>query len=172
VNTFVLEPIEDFTFDKVKYYSVRGENNECSEFIDFLERMEDEAEYEDDMDDLFFWLEEIGMRYGAMDRFFRQEGLLSDTKALPPRAGIAASHGLAVSAIRLYCMKLSESVVILFNGGIKTTQKAQECPNVKRYFIEANQLTRRINELFHEKEIQWNDDYTDILYDRELMIEL
>jgi len=62
--------------------------------------------------------------------------------------------------IRLYCLRANENVVFLFNGSIKTTKKAQDCPNVKNHFTLANQLTKAINTAFAEKSIVWNNDFT------------
>ncbi len=40
-----------------------------------------------------------------------------------------------------YCVS---NVVILFGGGLKTTRKAQDCPNVAGPFREANKWARAI----------------------------
>lgn len=55
---------------------------------------------------------------------------------------------------------------------MKTTQKAQDCPNVQRYFKQANDIVQRINQAFRDNEITWNKSYTDIKYDRDLKLEL
>ena len=39
---------------------------------------------------------------------------------------------------------------------------AQDCPNVKKHFKLANQLTKIIDNAFANKDIIWNDDYTAI----------
>ena len=165
-------PLENFAFRKVKYYSVQFEDEEYPEFLRFLAKLEDETEYEEDMSNFFEWLEVVGDEEGAKDKFFRPEGYLSDTSALPPGAGIMKAYGLPVNDVRLYCLKLNEQVVILFNGGIKTSKKSQDCPNVKPFFIQANLLSKKINELIANKEIRWNDEYSDIIFDKELRIEL
>lgn len=64
--------------------------------------------------------------------------------------------------LRLYCLRANESVVFLFNGDIKTTLKAQDCPNVKSHFKLANKLTALLNQAFVENQIEWNEDFTDI----------
>ena len=56
---------------------------------------------------------------GAEDRYFRYEGTIRDrVMALP-------SH-LDTTNLRLYCLNISHKVLILGNGGIKTTQTYQE----------------------------------------------
>jgi hypothetical protein len=134
--------------------------------------MEDITEIEDDINNLIVWIDEIGNNYGAQERFFRHEGNISDASALPPPQKIMYVNEIEVKDIRLYCLRANEHVVFLFNGGIKTTQKAQDCPNVALFFNHANQLTKAINTLFQEKEIKWNKDHTDIIIDEQTEIEL
>ncbi|GAH84456.1 unnamed protein product [marine sediment metagenome] len=173
MNTFgKLEALKNFTFEKVKYYSIRFEHSENNEFHDFLNRMEDESEYEEDMNNLFVWLEYIGQKEGAKEKYFRHEGYNSDASALPPPSSIMEVHEIPVNDIRLYCFRLNEHVVALFNGGIKTTDKAQDCPNVSQYFKQANNIVKKLNQLFIENELSWNDDFTDIIFDDDLTIEI
>ncbi len=173
VDTFAhIRKLENFAFSKVKYYSILINDGEHTEFEDFLTRMESEADHEEDMINLYTWLEIIGEDEGAKEKYFRHEGFISDAKALPPKASIMEANELLVHDIRLYCQRLNEHVVILFNGGIKTKPKAQECPNVSIYFRQANNFAKQINDLFSEKEINWNSDYTDIIFDDDLTLQL
>jgi hypothetical protein len=148
------------------------EGYEITEFEDFITRMQEEPEYLGDVRNLFIWLELIGETEGAKEKFFRHEGFISDVMALPPNYYVMKDEDLQVKDLRLYCQRLNEHVVILFNGGIKTKQKAQDCPNVSAYFRQANLLAKKINHLFNEGEISWNIDYTDIIFGEELILEL
>ncbi len=67
--------------------------------------------------------------------------------------------------LRLYCMRLSDNVVFLFDGDIKTARVAQECSNVKPYFRQANLLTKLIDQAIIDGDIQWNPDHTDIVFE-------
>lgn len=60
MNTFVLEPVEEFVYERVKYYSVRFMDHEASEFHRFIMKMEGNREYSADLDALLEWLEGIG----------------------------------------------------------------------------------------------------------------
>ena len=73
--------------------------------------------------------------------------------------------------LRLYTFRVNESVVFLFNGGIKTTKYAQDCPNVGPYFQLANQLTAALQKALEEKEIRWNESFTQIDYDSDFELE-
>jgi len=106
VNNFaVIEKLEDFSFEKVQYYSIRFEEKDFNEFFDFLNRMENVPEIEMDLNNLLLWIEEIGENYGAIRH-------------------------------------------------------------------EANTLANRIDRLFHDESIRWNEDYSDILFEPGLIIEL
>lgn len=171
MNIFAtLHEVDTFTFKQVKYYSVQFEDHEIDEFLDFLNRMEDIKEIEEDLNIFIAWLEEIGERHGALKEFFRHEG---KADALPPPAKKMRLNELEVTEnIHLYCLRANEHVVFLFNGGIKTTNKAQDCPNVSTYFRQANQLAGAIEKLFINKDIRWNTNQTDILFEPNLEIEI
>ncbi len=177
MNTFaVLEKLEQFSFKKVVYYSIAYLDNEdeINEFYDFLNRMEDLPHLENDLGNLIIWLEEIGDRYGAIkNRFFRHEAKYGEASALPPsRKTMLFNEIIVEESLRLYCLVANEHVVFLFNGGIKTTLNPEDCPNVGTYFRQANLLSQKIDKLFQDKLIQWNNDMTDIHFDPSLTIEL
>lgn len=97
----------------------------------------------------------------------------ADTSALPPpgkdREPVyieyddAGNEHQVPNDLRLYCMRISDTVVFLFDGDIKTAAKAQDCENVKPYFRQANQLTTLIDQALKDKEIKWNSNFTDIV---------
>lgn len=105
-NFAVIEKLEDFSFEKVQYYSIRFEKKEVNEFFDFLNRLEDVPEIETDLNKLLVWLEEIGEKYGAIrDRFFRHEAKHGEASALPPPAWQMETLAIVVEEdLRLYCL--------------------------------------------------------------------
>ena len=165
--------LTDFQFKKVRYFSICFKGNDVNEFFDFMNRMEDIDEVAEDLSNLLVWIEEIGENFGAIkDRFFRNESITADVQALPPSKKKMEVYEIPVEDLRLYCMVLNENVVFLFNGGIKTTDNAKECPNVGPYIKQANQIVRKIDECLRNKDISWNDDHTDIEFDENLEFEL
>ena len=120
------------------------------------------------------WIELIGnSKRGANENIFRFE---NDASALPPEGKDREPCYLendinTPNDLRLYCFRANEHVVILFNGDIKTTETAQECPNVKPHFDLANKLSKKLNQLFG-KEIFWNSDCTDISVEDDFYFEL
>lgn len=174
MNIFAhIERLKDFQFRKVRFFSVRIEGTEVNEFFDFLNRMEDIEAVSEDLSNLLVWIEEIGENHGAIkDRFFRNESITTDVQALPPSKKQMEAYEILVEDLRLYCLVLNEHVVFLFNGGIKTTKNAKDCPNVGPYIKQANQIVVKLDKLLKSSEIRWNKGQTDILFDKDLEIEL
>ncbi|MDO5968670.1 hypothetical protein Q4Q35_02510 [Flavivirga aquimarina] len=172
MNIFAhIKPIAQY--NKVSYYSVCINSEENSLFEEFIKKHT--KENNEKLDHILNWLRQIGINYGAKPDYFRPEGETADTSALPPK-GINrkpqyTEYGKKkANNLRLYCLRANDSVVILFSGDIKIKDKAQDCPNVKRHFKLANRLTKAIDKAFHEDEIIWNDDCTQIIYKEDLQI--
>ena len=60
--------------------------------------------------------------------------------------------------LRLYCMRITDEIVFLFNGGVKTPGPitAEECAVVRKHFRNANKLAHTIEEAIKDKEIELN----------------
>lgn len=168
----VLVPIA--AFQRVSYYSVRLDFDDTTLFEQFLKTHT--SENREKLKHINKWIEIIGEKIGAKEFYFRNESLTADTRALPPKGIQKEPHYIeydaltdeakpAANNLRLYCFRASESVVVLFSGNLKTAQKAQDCPSVKPYFLQANKLSAAIERAFREGVIRWNDDYSDIICD-------
>lgn len=123
----------------MSYYTVLREGEEKSEVEKFFEKFTEDEEHREDIQELRAFIVELGEKIGAKDRYFRFEEV---AEALPPK--------FIGMDIRLYCYRLSEQIVILFNGGVKTTAKAQDCPNVAPHFRFANRVSHSIERLKRE----------------------
>jgi hypothetical protein len=118
-NLFI-ELLEDG--DKVSLYSPRFEGEEYTEFEKFLLKYREE--FPEDVAQLVYRLDII-KRDGAADRHFRYEGTRRDrVMALP-------SH-LETTSLRLYLLNLQSRVLILGNGGLKSTATYQEDKQLNR----------------------------------------
>ncbi|MCC5935598.1 MAG: hypothetical protein JJU35_15225 [Balneolales bacterium] len=153
---------------------MRLDSDDTTLFEQFLETHT--PENKEKLDHILSWIKAIGNRFGAKEFYFRNESLTADTRALPPKGIQKEPHYLeddaltdeakpAANNLRLYCFRASESVVVLFSGNLKTAQKAQDCPSVKPYFLQANKLSAALERAFREGVIRWNDDYSDIICD-------
>lgn len=77
------------------------------------------------------------LRIGALERFFRPEGKIGDNiHALPIESG----------KLRLYCLRLSNQIVILGNGGVKTSRTYEEDPKLYGYVIDLQRFEKILNE--------------------------
>ncbi|MBV6439406.1 MAG: hypothetical protein DYG98_17315 [Haliscomenobacteraceae bacterium CHB4] len=159
MNTFVrFSELTELSGRKTRFYTVRFEQKTHTEFEDFLLRHENRKDLEEQLNELIAWLDEIAERRGALNWLFRQE---NKAHALPPKQRL--DH-LEVNNLRLYCLRLSDHVVILFNGGVKTADVAQNCPNVKPYFVQANRLAGAIDESLQIDELRITDNGTRLAY--------
>ena len=160
-------------YEKVSYYSVTINSETTSLFESFLATHT--AINREKLYHILDWIEVIGLKHGAKTHLFRSEAYGSDTSALPPagkeREPSYIEEGeIESNSLRLYCFRLNENVVILYSGDLKTADIAQNCPNVKPHFILANRLTKALENSIKEKDINWNKDCTDIIFDSDLEI--
>jgi hypothetical protein len=174
VNNFAhIKPL--FKTNKVAYYSIVIEGETLSLYEQFV--INHTADNRKKLNHIQAWLKIIGEKYGAQKRFFRNEAKGADTSALPPKGKDKkpsyVEHGKNKSNnLRLYTLRANENVVFLFSGDIKTTDKAQDCPNVKPHFILANQLTKAIDQAFRNREIKWSEDVKTIAFDNNFKLDI
>lgn len=112
--------------DNVGMFSICFEGNEESEFEKFLNEFKDNATYNKDFNVILLALSKI-IDKGALERFFRNEGKMSDNvKAL----------AIDSRRLRLYCLRISDQILILGNGGVKTTHTYQENEILSGYVMD------------------------------------
>lgn len=129
-------------FAKVQFYSVRIEGKKHSEFRDFNIRMGQGERNLLELADINRYIKQIGQKYGAQKRFFRDE---ASAEALPPPSHqfIESDH-YGDFGLRLYCIRLCSTIVVLLNGDRKTALTAQNCPNCAPHFRIANKISNQI----------------------------
>lgn len=146
--------IEEFyTYEKVGFYSIRIEDNELMETEKFYQRFMNDEKYKEEFSDLIAWIEHIGEIEGAAPELFRDE---EDAQALPPEFRQIERRAMLKQigySLRLYCLRLSDRVVILLNGGIKESQKVQDSPDLIGKFRMANKISRKITEQLIRREL-------------------
>lgn len=151
------------SFKKVCFYSIQMENSAISLYEEFYIKHQNLVGFKQDLSTILSQIREIGLR-GAKDYYFRHEG---SAEALP-----STFFGGNKSNLRLYCLRLSENVVILVSGGVKTKLKAQDCPNVSLHFKMANSLSKKFTSLIKEGEIRIEEKIIPRLqFEKELQIE-
>ncbi len=97
-----------------------------SEFEKFLNEFKDNATYNKDFNVILLALSKI-IDKGALERFFRNEGRMNDNvKAL----------AIDSRKLRLYCLRISDQILILGNGGVKNTRTYQEDSKLSGYVMD------------------------------------
>ncbi len=113
-------------------YSISFEIDGTTEFEKFVELFESNATYNKDYQRIIAALQVI-LQKGAIERFFRAEGKMADgVQAIPIEGG----------KLRLYCLRISEQIVILGNGGTKTTRTYQENPRLYGYVLDLQRFEK------------------------------
>lgn len=95
--------------EKVSLYSISFAMDRKTEFECFLNKFEKEASLNRDYQRIIYALSII-LENGALERYFRPEGKRDDSlNALP----------IENSRIRLFCLRISDEILILGNGDFK-----------------------------------------------------
>lgn len=96
-----------------------------SEFEKFISKFINDAEYSEDYSRIAAVVARIAS-IGAKERYFRREGKMNDSVVALP---------VFASKLRLYCLRLSDKILILGNGGSKKTRTYEEDANLKAYVM-------------------------------------
>ena len=145
------------TSEKVSLYSISFEKDGTTEFEKFVTEFEMNASYNRDYQRIIAALQAI-LGIGALERFFRPEGKMSDNvNALPIESG----------KLRLYCLRISDQIVILGNGGVKNVRTYEEDPKLYGYVLDLQRFEKILNEniaqglvSIEEKELSGVEDRT------------
>lgn len=152
MNNFALEIFDDLG-RICTFYTVRWEDAKLSETDKFFSKYENHSTFQRPIQELAkFISKKIGDEMGALEDFFRFENA---AQALPP-SGTYKLEDIYINygnfPLRLYCLRISETLVVLFNGGEKTSNTAQR-GQTSMVFQEANFFAKRIIEALRQSDI-------------------
>ena len=120
-DKYTIELIEEH--DAVNFYSIHLNEKELSELECFFEKFPIGCEYDEDIDIIIAWLDKIS-ESGALERYFRYEGKYGDgVSAIPIETG----------NLRLYCIRLSDKILVFGNGGVKDCASWQDSETLSQY---------------------------------------
>ena len=144
--------------EKVNFYSVHLDGKELTELESFFEKFPIGCEYDEEIDVIIAWMDKIA-ETGALERYFRPEGKYGDgVGVIPIDIG---------NKVRLYCLRLSDKILIFGNGGVKDAAKWQEseelAPYVKLLIDTSRFISSRMNDgslVLVDKEIVGNLNFT------------
>ena len=121
--------------EKNGLFSLVFENEAYSEFEKFIEMFKNEADVAKDLNVILSYIEQMINGAGFLERYFRPEGKMrDDVCALPVVSG----------KLRLYCLRLSDSILIAGGGGRKATKTYEEDSNLNGYVISLQKLEELI----------------------------
>lgn len=132
----------------VNIYTIRFKN-ESSEFDKFLDKFPIGCDFDEDINIIIKWLDRIG-KGSALERYFRTEGKYKDDVYAIP---------IETSNLRLYVIRISDSILILGNGGNKQTKTYNEDSELNSYVEQLQTIdcllkTKLRKGLIHIKEKQ------------------
>lgn len=172
MNTFATIREVKIHCKKVRFYTVTFIDKPRSEFFDFVTNHENRKEIAPEYGDIMEWIQlRIGDRKGAIRDFFRKE---DKANALPPYPEIIAMEADMEYSVdlRLYCYRISDHIVFLFNGGIKTTRFAEDCGVVGDHYRNANKLTLAIKSAIDDGHIKLNKEETELFFEPDYKLEI
>lgn len=116
--------------DAAGLFTIIFENENQSEFVKFVNKFKDDAIRKNELRIILNQID-VMLQKGIEERRFRPEGKMND--------GVAALP-VYQSGLRLYCLRLSDSVLIVGNGGVKKTKTYQEDEDLNGYVISLQKL--------------------------------
>ena len=117
-------------------YTIQFLSESDSEFEQFYNKFKDDVEFNPDLMRIVGFIGKIA-DFGALERYFRPEGKMSDRVVALP---------VVQSKLRLYCLRLSDKILILGNGGVKNTKTYEESRELSGYVLTLQNFDRLIKE--------------------------
>ncbi len=149
MNNFELE-IWDDEGKACTFYTVRQKDCELSEMDRFLEKYK-KGQFKRSVEELLsFILTTIGDTHGALEIFFNRDE--NEVTGLPSRGSVrkdGVDYCFTGFDLRLYALKISDRIVILFNGGVKdgrTNQSSSLLPKWREACQYARVITKGLDD--------------------------
>ncbi|MBO4489596.1 MAG: hypothetical protein J5741_08105 [Bacteroidales bacterium] len=130
MKTATLKTIEQS--EKVGLYSICFDGNDLSEYEKFVQKFLNDATLNSDFQKVFRAINRI-VANGALERYFRPEGKLKDH---------LAALSIDSKVLRLYCLRISNQILIVGNGGAKTTRTYEEDVELSGYVIDLQKFDK------------------------------
>lgn len=130
MRTAKLKTIEQS--ENVGLYSICFNGNDLSEYEQFVKKFLDDATLNQDFQKVFRAIHRI-MANGALERYFRPEGRFKDN---------LTALSIDSKVLRLYCLRISDQILIVGNGGAKTTRTYEENEELSGYVMDLQKFDR------------------------------
>lgn len=158
MNSFELE-IWDDECKKTTFYTIKKEGEDLSETDKFFDKYGDENhpfhQQASELAVLIF--EAIGDKYGAINDFITRTKNRAQSLPPKPSSSLFEIKELGINfPLRLYCYRVNEEILILFNGGIKDKHSDQKSKDISFKFQEVQTFVKKIEEALREEMIVFN----------------
>ncbi len=118
---------------KGSLFTICIEGESCSEIEKFIQKYSES--YNKDLNVILTAIKHMLNASGFLERYFRPEGKMNDRVcALPIQSG----------KLRLYCLRINDSILIAGNGGVKNAQKYQDCDELNGYVVDLQKLDKAL----------------------------
>lgn len=117
-------------------FTICFEGDDATEFQKFIEKFKEDASRKEELSVILTAINRMLTASGFLERYFRPEGKFGDhVVALP----------IERTKMRLYCLRMSDSVLIVGNGGIKNTKTYEEDESLNGYVITLQKLDKLLD---------------------------
>ncbi len=122
--------------DKCTLYSIQFTSEDNSEYERFYAKFIEDAKLNRDLLRIVQIVDKIADE-GALERLFRPEGKMKDSVVALP---------VLSSKLRLYCLRLSNGILILGNGGVKNSRTYEEDDSLRGYVLNLQKFEELLKE--------------------------
>lgn len=135
--------------DIVSLYSICFEGSNESEYEKFLNNFRKDSMLNKEFQTIILALSRIIER-GALERFFRMEGKMSDD---------LCALSIDSRKLRLYCLRISDQILILGNGGVKETRTYQEDEVLSGYVMDLQKFDKLLKQAQKKGKVSIEKNY-------------
>ncbi len=121
--------------EKAGLFSICFEGESFNEFEKFIQKYQQDIILNRDLQIILTAINKMLNVSGFLERYFRPEGKMKDRVCALP---------IETSKLRLYCLRMSDSVLIAGNGGVKDSKTYQENSELSGYVLTLQKLDELI----------------------------
>lgn len=117
-------------------YSIQFTSEDDSEYERFYSKFIEDVKLNRDLLRIVQLVDKIAEE-GALERLFRPEGKMKDSVVALP---------VLSSKLRLYCLRLSDGILVLGNGGVKQSRTYEEDDSLRGYVLTLQKFEELLKE--------------------------
>ena len=117
--------------EKAGFFTIIFEGESYTEFQKFIKAGSEDATLQEGLQEILRIIRRMMNEIGFLERMFRPEGKMRDRVAALP---------IESNKLRLYCLRLSDGVLIVGNGGHKKTRTYNEVDELSGYVLTLQKL--------------------------------